>query len=358
MSKSKALYERFSCVLDVFKGNNDKYNKTALVFTILNIFSSFFLLSSLFSLQLNVTDFSLLARQSIGLYILFALSLLMFALSVMSLTSKQIKFNINIFLLLYFIFQLPTLNSVTFLFFILIGLSLYYYPYLQKKEIEYAKKINIRRRIPVGLYFVILISSIAMATNFTSQFSDHMMYDLVDNVFTHNGEVHDYMGNVYDKYLNDEKFKVSLHNLKNTIAVATPEEIFNDLDSLPEELQWLLSPNVVEMLNSQLTKEEFKTLKREILSSLDGIENVSSRDLLLERLINIGSGQVKGWISPYKIYIKFYFGYSVFVILILLSPFLLIFLSWLSALIFIALKKGDVLRIIKENQEVEYIKKV
>jgi len=356
MSESKSLTKVYASFVNFFKGTHGKFNKTAILFTILNVTASFFFLSSLFQFTLNLSDFPLMIRQAIGIYILYAIILCVFIVLVMSLEKKYINFNINIFLLLYVIFQLPTLTWTTAIFFVLVCLVLYLYPRRQLVEVNYAKKVNIHRRVVAGLYMVIFISTIAVSFAVTNSFNKYSMNEVVDNLFKDNASVHHYMKGVYTKYLDDEKFQSAISTIEGKLSMDS-DELFKTLESLPPELSGLIAPDMMTTLSSDMTKAEFKSLKRQIRMSLQEIKNVSSRDILIERLINVGSGQMKKWIAPYEMYVRFYFGYSIFAMLIILSPFLLILLSWLSVLIFKILQKGDVLEIVIEKQDVEVVKR-
>jgi len=355
MVKSKSKKCVINLFINFFKTNKGKFDKTAIVFTILNVFSSFFLLSSLFHFSVDLTNLPGLIRQGIALYVLFGISLCIFALLVMSLKDKFIKFNINLFLVFYFIFQLPTITWLKFLFFILIWVALYIYLKRQKLEIQYAKKINIYRRVSSGLYLIVFISVLAMSINSTSSFTKNEINNVIDEFFIEDGQVKNYMVNVYDEYLNDEKFYKEVSSVENTI-LTMPEKILETLKTLPPETLGLISPEAATMLQGDGAKDKLDELRQQVMWSIDQIKNnVSNRELLIDRIINVAVSKIKGVTDSYTLYIRFYYGYSIFACLIIVSPFLMLFIKWSCVFAFAILKKSKVIKIVTEKQAVEVI---
>jgi len=357
MVDSKTLKKAYVFFVNFFKKENGDFDKCAITFSIINVVASFFFLNSVFNWALDLSNLGALFNMSLSVYLLFGILLSVFIILVIVLEQKYVRFNINIFLLLYFIFQLPTINSLTAVFFIVVAIALYLYPYRQLHEIDYVKKINIRRRVTVGLYLIILVSSLALSMTATQAFSKYSIDDVVTKVFIDDGTVKSYIRGVYNKYLSTPEFYATLDDMELQIS-ETPEQILKAVNDLPPnvlELMNLTQPDALVLLKSDATKESLKVIKGQVLSMITELKNFDRRDILIDRIINIGVGQVKSLIMPYELYIRFYFGYSIFAVLVILSPFLLVLISWLAELMYYILLKGNVLKVVKVKEEVEVI---
>lgn len=346
-------------VFDFFKNDQGKIDFVAISLTLLNVIATFFLLSSLFTFDLDLGNFGALVRTSLALYALFAITLLIFMVITTTLKTKFVRLNIHIFIIYFLIFQLPTMNLTMFILFLILIASLFYYPMTQDHEEKYARVVNIRRRTVSGVYLVIFVSAIIMSYGVTRTVEKYTMNDLVDQAFTDNGSIKTYIHGVYNKYFSTDEFYAMLDEIDMNIRTK-PDQVLDSINKLPPQALEAfnnISPEALVKLKSPDTKMNLNLIRGQVLAFTSQLRDPGQKGIIIDRLINIGSGQIKNVLAPYEFYFRFYLGYSFFAALIIASPFLMLLLGWLVLGIFKLMNHYGYVRILKEKVDVEYIEK-